>query len=120
MGSVGSQGGTAMYDAIADAVPVAQEGKNRKKAILVISDGNDTNSSTSVGELRQLIRESEVMVYALGVDGTAVADAPGADDSAAADADPVSHPRTTAADACHRRSAAGLVAVCGRAAATSA
>jgi Ca-activated chloride channel homolog len=69
--SVGSQGGTAMYDAIADAVPVAQEGKNRKKAILVISDGNDTNSGTSVGELRRLIRESEVMVYALGVDSTA-------------------------------------------------
>ena len=69
--SVGSQGGTAMYDAIADAVPVAQEGKNRKKAILVISDGNDTNSGTSAGELRRLIRESEVMVYALGVDGTA-------------------------------------------------
>jgi Ca-activated chloride channel homolog len=69
--SVGAQGGTAMYDAIADAVPVAQEGKNRKKAILVISDGNDTNSQTSVGELRRLIRESEVMVYALGVDSTA-------------------------------------------------
>ena len=69
--SVGAQGGTSMYDAIADAVPVAQEGKNRKKAILVISDGNDTNSQTSVGELRRLIRESEVMVYALGVDSTA-------------------------------------------------
>ena len=69
--SVGAQGGTAMYDAIADAVPVAAVGKNRKKAILVISDGNDTNSGTSVGELRQMIRQSEVMVYALGVDGTA-------------------------------------------------
>jgi Ca-activated chloride channel homolog len=69
--SVGSQGGTAMYDAIADAVPVAKAGKNRKKAILVISDGNDTNSGTSVGQLRQIIRESEVLVYALGVDGTA-------------------------------------------------
>ena len=37
----------------------------------MISDGNDSNSNTSVGELRQLIRESEVLVYALGVDGTA-------------------------------------------------
>jgi Ca-activated chloride channel family protein len=64
-------GGTAMYDAVADAIPVASAGKHPKKAILVISDGNDTNSSTSVGELRQLIRESEVLVYALGVDGTA-------------------------------------------------
>ena len=65
-----ASGGTAMYDAIADAVPFASAGENRKKAILVISDGNDSNSNTSVGELRQLIRESEVMVYALGVDGT--------------------------------------------------
>ncbi len=72
VGSVGSGGGTAMYDAIADAIPVAQAGKNRKKALLVISDGNDTNSGTSVGELRQMIRESEVLVYALGVDGVAV------------------------------------------------
>ena len=65
-----ASGGTAMYDAIADAIPFASAGENRKKAILVISDGNDSNSNTSVSELRQLIRESEVMVYALGVDGT--------------------------------------------------
>jgi Ca-activated chloride channel family protein len=59
-----------MYDAIADALPIASIGKHPKKALLVISDGNDTNSAVSVGELRQLIRESEVLVYALGVDGT--------------------------------------------------
>lgn len=67
---VNPSGGTAMYDAIADAIPLAEKGENRKKALLVISDGNDTNSSTSVGEVRQMIRESEVLVYALGVDGT--------------------------------------------------
>jgi len=65
-------GGTAMYDAVADAVPMASIGKHPKKAILVISDGNDTNSRVEIGELRQTIRESEVLVYALGVDGTAV------------------------------------------------
>ena len=65
-------GGTAMYDAIARALPPAGVGRHPKKALLVISDGNDTNSRLSVGELRPLIRESEVMVYALGVDGTAV------------------------------------------------
>ena len=37
-------GGTALYDAVAAALPTAQEGRNRKKALLVISDGNDTNS----------------------------------------------------------------------------
>jgi VWFA-related protein len=64
-------GGTALYDAIADALPLAADGMHQKKAILVISDGNDTNSRISVRELRQAIRESEVLVYALGVDGAA-------------------------------------------------
>ena len=66
---VSPAGGTAMYDAIADTLPLAQSGKNQKKALLVISDGNDTNSHTTVQELRGMIRESEVLVYALGVDG---------------------------------------------------
>src|SRR5258705_2867426 len=68
-GQVTAAGGTAMYDAIAQALPIAADGRNQKKAILVISDGNDTNSLMSVSQLRSLIRESEVMVYALGVDG---------------------------------------------------
>jgi Ca-activated chloride channel family protein len=63
-------GGTALYDAVADALPTAEEGRNRKKALLVISDGNDTNSNIGVSALRQRIRESEVLVYALGVDST--------------------------------------------------
>ena len=63
-------GGTAIYDAVATAIPTAQAGTHRKKAVLVISDGNDTNSTTSVGALRQQIRESDVLVYALGIDGS--------------------------------------------------
>jgi Ca-activated chloride channel family protein len=63
-------GGTAMYDAVADAIPLASAGENRKKALLVISDGNDSDSTIRAAELRQLIRESEVLVYALGVDST--------------------------------------------------
>ena len=39
--------------------------------MLVISDGNDTSSDISVGLLRTRIRESEVLVYALGVDAVA-------------------------------------------------
>src|SRR3954468_4475533 len=72
VGQVPAAGGTAMYYAIAQALPIAADGRNQKKAILVISDGNDTNSRTSVSQLRNMIRESEVMVYALGVDGSDV------------------------------------------------
>ena len=58
-----------MYDAVAEAVPLSQSGEHRKKAILIVSDGNDTNSRTSVGELKQMIRDTEVLVYAVGIDG---------------------------------------------------
>ena len=62
-------GGTAMYDAVAEAIPLAQSGRHRKKALLIISDGNDTNSEATIGEVRRQIRESEVLVYAIGIDG---------------------------------------------------
>ena len=68
--NVSGVGGTAMYDAVAAALPTVGAGRNRKKALLVISDGNDTNSGIGVSRLRQMIRESEVLVYALGVDGS--------------------------------------------------
>lgn len=67
---VETSGGTAIYDAVAHALPVAAGGRHRKKAILVISDGNDTNSDVTPRELRDLIRDTDVLVYALGVDGT--------------------------------------------------
>jgi Ca-activated chloride channel family protein len=62
-------GGTAMYDAMIDALPVAQTGRNRKKAIVLISDGNDMDSRNDIGDVRRRLRQTEVMVYAVGIDG---------------------------------------------------
>ena len=70
LGSIRPNGGTALYDAVAESIPLAQNGTRRKKALLVISDGNDQNSSTSVEAVRQQIRESEVLVYAIGIDAS--------------------------------------------------
>jgi Ca-activated chloride channel family protein len=70
LGSISPNGGTAMYDAVAAAVPLAQSGSRRKKALVLISDGNDMSSRTEVDEVRQLIRESEVLVYAIGIDAS--------------------------------------------------
>jgi Ca-activated chloride channel homolog len=71
LGRVRPNGGTAMYDAVAEAVPMAQSGQNRKKALVLISDGNDTNSRLRVQEVKQMVRETEVLVYAVGIDGQA-------------------------------------------------
>jgi Ca-activated chloride channel homolog len=63
-------GGTAMYDAMIDALPVAQRGSNRKKAIVLISDGNDTDSRNDIGDVRRLVRRTDVLVYAVGIDAS--------------------------------------------------
>ena len=68
---INANGGTAMYDAIAESVPLAQTGQHRKRAVVLISDGNDTDSQVSLNDVKQLIRESEVLVYAIGIDGQA-------------------------------------------------
>ena len=62
-------GGTALYDAVAQAVPLVASGRNTKKALVVISDGNDTSSITRMEDLQSLIRETEALVYAVGIDG---------------------------------------------------
>jgi Ca-activated chloride channel family protein len=64
------RGSTSLYDAVVDAVRLAQQGHNRKKAVVILSDGNDTSSRTDVFAVKQLIRESEVLVYAIGIDST--------------------------------------------------
>jgi VWFA-related protein len=61
-------GGTALYDAVAAAIPMAAAGRHKKKAILIISDGNDADSRTMIASLQEQIRASEVLVYALGID----------------------------------------------------
>jgi len=62
------RGATSLYDAVAAALPLAQTGRHRKKAIVVISDGNDTNSRATVREIKTMIRSTEVMAYAIGID----------------------------------------------------
>ena len=68
LGRITPRGGTALYDTVAEAVPLAVTGHHRKKALVVISDGNDTASRTAVPEVKQMIRVTEVLVYAIGID----------------------------------------------------
>ena len=61
--------GTAVFDAVVTSLEFTAQGQHPKKALLVISDGVDTSSRRSVREVQDAIRVSEVLVYALGVDG---------------------------------------------------
>jgi Ca-activated chloride channel family protein len=64
-----TQSRTHLYDAIRITLPVASTGENPKKALLVVSDGDDQTSRTTLKEVQEIIKASEVLVYALGVEG---------------------------------------------------
>jgi len=64
---VNPKGSTALYDAAYLAVEKIQQGRQSKKALLVISDGQDNNSRYTYKELRNRVKESDVIIYAIGV-----------------------------------------------------
>jgi Ca-activated chloride channel family protein len=63
-------GDTALYDAIALAVPLVNEGRLQKKALLVVSDGGESKSLLSLDEVLKAIGQNDVRVFAIGVDAT--------------------------------------------------
>jgi len=67
LGSVRPNGGTAIYDTVAEALPLAKSGTRKKKALMILSDGNDTSSHMHLEQVHELIRDSEVLVYAIGI-----------------------------------------------------
>jgi VWFA-related protein len=64
-----SKGSTALLDAIYLALHEMKKSKMSKKALLVISDGGDNNSRYTPTELQNVVRESDVLIYAIGVFG---------------------------------------------------
>jgi Ca-activated chloride channel homolog len=64
---VAPRGSTALYDAAYLAVEKIKQGRFPKKALLIISDGQDNNSRYTYTELRNLVRETGVLIYTIGI-----------------------------------------------------
>lgn len=60
-------GATLLYDATAEALDKIRTGRYKKKALLLITDGNDTASEIALNDLLLLVRKAEVLIYALGI-----------------------------------------------------
>ena len=60
-------GQTALYDAAYLGVEKVKEGRHDKRAVLIVSDGQDNASRYNYGELRQLLKEADVQVYCIGI-----------------------------------------------------
>ncbi len=62
-----TKGNTALYDACYLGVERVTRGTRQKKAMLIISDGQDNASRYNFNEVRRLMKESDVTVYAVGI-----------------------------------------------------
>jgi VWFA-related protein len=62
-----SKGMTALLDAIYLGIHEMKRAKNPRKALLIISDGGDNNSPYTESEIRSLVKEGDVQIYAIGI-----------------------------------------------------
>jgi Ca-activated chloride channel family protein len=58
---------TALYDAVYLGAEKVTRGSHQKKAMLIISDGQDNSSRYNFGEVRRLLKESDVVTYGVGI-----------------------------------------------------
>jgi Ca-activated chloride channel family protein len=62
-----SKGRTALLDAVYMAMSQMKKARNPRKAVLIISDGGDNSSRYTESEIKNLVREADVQVYAIGI-----------------------------------------------------
>jgi Ca-activated chloride channel family protein len=62
-------GRTAMYDAVYLGLDQIKGATNEKKALILITDGEDNSSRYSIAEVREFAKESDTQIYAVGEQG---------------------------------------------------
>lgn len=67
---VQTKGQTALYDACYLGVEKVTRGTHPKRALLIISDGQDNSSRYTFSELRRILKETDVLIYAIGITDT--------------------------------------------------
>jgi Ca-activated chloride channel family protein len=68
LAKIDSIGGTAMRDAIRMSIDYLKEnGKRDKKVLVVVTDGDDNNSSGTLEDLINDAQQSEVLIYTVGL-----------------------------------------------------
>lgn len=65
-------GNTALLDAIYMGVEQMHSAQYKRHALLIISDGGDNSSRYKMREIKSMVRESDVAIYAIGLFDTAL------------------------------------------------
>ncbi len=67
LAAVEPEGLTALLDAVPLGLTEMRKARNARKALLIVSDGGDNNSKYTTAQVKALVREADVQVYAMGV-----------------------------------------------------
>jgi VWFA-related protein len=62
-----SKGRTALLDAIYLSLHEMKKARNPRKALLLISDGGDNSSRYTETDIKNLVKEADVQIYAIGI-----------------------------------------------------
>src|SRR6185369_12345887 len=62
-----AKGGTSLYDALYLGMDKVNRGHNSRKALLLITDGEDNHSRYSYSDVREFAKEHDVLIYAIGL-----------------------------------------------------
>jgi Ca-activated chloride channel family protein len=65
LGVVKPKGNTALFDACYLAIEKLQHGRHPKRVLLLISDGQDNTSRFSFNEVKDLLKETGILLYAI-------------------------------------------------------
>ena len=67
LAEVQPEGLTALLDAVPLGLTQMRQARNTRKALLIVSDGGDNNSQYTTAQVKDLVRQADVQVYAMGV-----------------------------------------------------
>jgi Ca-activated chloride channel family protein len=62
-----AKGRTALYDAVYLGLNMVEEGDNIKKALLLITDGEDNRSRYTFQNVKEFVKEQDVQIYGIGI-----------------------------------------------------
>ena len=68
-GAARGRGMTALFDALYLALDQAARGKHPKRAVVIVTDGHDNASRYTFKEVERMLKESDVIIYAIGIVG---------------------------------------------------
>jgi Ca-activated chloride channel homolog len=69
-----AEGATALYDAVYLGLSELKSGQNPKKALLLITDGEDNHSRYSRADIREVVRESDAQIYVIDLGRALIGD----------------------------------------------